>query len=402
MTGEGEGRMSINRFRTGIATALLGCGLVAAGLSPAEARELPKAENILRWTGDAQVDGFRNIDRIFPTRAVKRGRVVKPLPVASRPISPVYRLGDESGSVDNYMARERVAGLLVISHGKIVLERYGLDQKAGDRWISFSIAKSVTSMLLGAAIKDGKIKSVDDLVTTYIPELKGSAYDGVTLRQVLAMRSGVQWNEDYADPASDVGRLAASMAENRGDSLVAMMLRRPRAVPAGGRFLYSTGESNMVGLIVSRATGEPLADYLSRKIWRPYGMESDASWLTDGGIEIGGCCLNITLRDYGRLGQFAMDGGAVGRGSVLPAGWMAESTSSKSGPGETPYGYQWWIPWEGKFAALGIFGQSVFMDPARELVVVQLSAWPKASDEQLSARRIAFMEAVQHSLDSGK
>src|SRR3546814_8300736 len=114
------------------------------------------------------------------------------------------------------------------------------------------------------------------------------------------MRSGAQWNEDYTDASSDVGQLAASMAENKGASLIAMMATRPRAAEPGSRFLYSTGESNMVGIIVSRAVGEPLADYLSRKIWAPYGMESDASWLTDGGPEIGGCCLNVTLRDYGR------------------------------------------------------------------------------------------------------
>src|SRR3546814_3620528 len=132
------------------------------------------------------------------------------------------RISDWSSDVcssDLYVARERIAGLLVISHGKVVLEKYGLGQKPEDKWISFSVAKSVTSTLLGAAIRDGKIKSVDDLVTTYIPELKGGAYDGVTLRQVLAMRSGAQWNEDYTDASSDVGQLAASMAENKGASL---------------------------------------------------------------------------------------------------------------------------------------------------------------------------------------
>jgi CubicO group peptidase (beta-lactamase class C family) len=384
-------------FRKLKAIALLGCALALTHVTT-EARELPKAEGLLRWSGDDQVSGFRNIEAIFPTRTVKRGTMVKPLPLAPEQISPVYRLGDESGSVDDYMARDRVAGLLVISKGRIVLEKYGQGQKPADRWISFSIAKSVTSTLLGAAIKDGKIKSVDDHVTAYIPELKGSAYDGVTLRQVLAMRSGAQWNEDYVDPNSDVGRIAASMATNKGASLIGLMAGRARAAEPGTRFLYSTGESNMVGIIVSRAVGEPLADYLSRKIWAPYGMESDASWLTDGGTEIGGCCLNMTLRDYGRFGQFMLDGAVIGGESILPSGWIAEATASQSGPGETPYGYQWWIPRPGTYAALGIFGQAIYVNPARDLVIVQLSAWPAATGQQLSERRLAFVAAVEETL----
>ncbi|WP_447756103.1 serine hydrolase domain-containing protein [Sphingopyxis fribergensis] len=386
------------QVRTFKAIALLGCALALVAPMGASARELPKAEGLLRWSGDDQVAGFRNIDAIFPTRVVKRGKTVKLLPLAPEQISPVYRLGDESGSVDDYMARDRIAGLLVISKGRIVLEKYGQGQTPADRWISFSIAKSVTSTLLGAAISDGKIGSVDDLVTAYIPELKGSAYDGVTLRQVLAMRSGAQWNEDYVDPDSDVGRIAASMAANKGASLIGLMAGRARAAEPGSRFLYSTGESNMVGIIVSRAVGEPLADYLSRKIWAPYGMESDASWLTDGGTEIGGCCVNMTLRDYGRFGQFMLDGGVVGGESILPPGWISEATSSQSGPGETPYGYQWWIPRPGTYAALGIFGQAIYTNPAQGLIIVQLSAWPAATGQQLSERRLAFVAAVEESL----
>lgn len=378
--------------------AMLGLALAFAGPLGAKEAELPKAADLLRWQGDAQVTGFRNIDRIFPVRVVKRGATVRKLPRADRQIAPVLSYEGQSVPIDDYIARERVAGLLVISHGKIVLEKYGLGQKPGDKWISFSVAKSVTSTLLGAAIKDGKIKSVDDQVTAYLPELKGGAYDGVTLRQVLAMRSGAQWNEDYVDPNSDVAQLASSMAENKGASLVKMMAGRPRGAEPGTRFLYSTGESNMVGLIVSRAVGEPLSDYLSRKIWAPYGFESDASWLTDGGTEIGGCCLNITLRDYGRLGQFMLDGGKAGKTDLLPAGWIGEATRSSSNPEETPYGYQWWIPAPGTYAALGIFGQAIYTNPAQDLVIVQLSAWPAATGRQLSERRLAFVAAVEESL----
>lgn len=377
--------------------ALLG-GALSLAIPSASAKTLPRAEGLLSWRGAEQVEGFRHIDKIFPVRTVRHGPKVRPLPVAPEPIAPVYRLGAEQGGVEAYMAREHVAGLLVLHRGKIVLEKYGLGQTPSDPWISFSVAKSVTSTLLGAAIKDGKVKSVDDLVTDYIPELKGSAYEGVTLRQVLAMRSGTNWNEDYADPNSDVGRLATSMANNEGASLIGTMVKLSRAAAPGSRFLYSTGESNMIGLIVSRATGETLSDYLTRKIWQPYGMESDASWLTDGGIEVGGCCLNITLRDYARFGQFMLDGAVVDGASIVPDGWIAEATTSKSGPDETPYGYQWWIPSPGTYAALGIFGQAIYFNPAKDLVLVQLSAWPTATDKELSARRLAFAAAVEQSL----
>jgi len=206
-------------------------------------------------------------------------------------IQPTYTFGSEKGNVADYMTRNHVAGLLVIKDGKIVLEEYGLGQKPDDRWTSFSVGKSVTSTLVGAAIKDGYITSVDDLISKYIPELAGSAYGDVKISDVLKMRTGVAWNEDYEDPASDVGRLVSSMAHDEGASLVTLMRSLKKAAPAGSTWLYSTGESNMLGLLVMRATHKPLADYLSQKIWAPFGMEKDAVWMTDGGTEVGGCCI---------------------------------------------------------------------------------------------------------------
>ena len=366
----------------------------------AAAEKLQKREALLQWRGAAKVEGYRHIDRIFSTHIVRRGAKVRPLPVAAAAIRPAYRYGAESGSADDYMARNRTAGLLVIHKGRIVLEKYALGITPQDRWISFSIAKSLTSTLLGAAIADGKIAGIDAPVTRYIPELKGSAYDGVTIRQVLTMRSGVAWNEDYADPDSDVGRLAASMAHDSGTSLIATMQKLPRAAPPGTRWHYSTGESNMIGIIVTRAVGEPLADYLSRKIWRRYGMESDASWVTDGGVEIGGCCLNVTLRDYGRIGLFAMGGGMVEGKPILPRGWMAQATSAYTdhAEGDLGYGYQWWVPSPGTFAAIGIMGQYIYVDPRRETVIAEISAWPNAGDDEHHARQAAFRAAVIRAL----
>jgi CubicO group peptidase (beta-lactamase class C family) len=321
---------------------------------------------------------------------------VYPLPVSSKPLDFEYFDLHEAGTIDDYLERNHVAGLLVVSHGEIVLERYGLGQTAEDRWTSFSVAKSITSTLLGAAIRDGHISAVTDPITKYLPELKGSAYEGVTIADALEMRSGVRWNEDYANPDSDVGRLANAIAHDR-DTLVQSMAALPREAAPGSRFLYKTGESDLIGIIVARATGKPLAQYLSEKIWAPFGMERDAVWITTGGTEVGGCCISMTLRDYARFALFFLANGTVGTEQMLPPGWNREATKryTRSVFDGFGYGYQWWPHRDGSYYALGIFGQSIFIDPARQLIVVTLSAWPAAEWEEGSARRESFLIAVR-------
>ena len=185
-----------------------------------------------------------------------------------------------SFDLDAHMISQRVAGLIVIEDNKVRLERYGLGFDSGSRWTSFSVAKSFTSSLAGAALRDGAIKSLDDKVTAYIPGLKGSAYDEVTVRELLTMTSGVKWNEDYTDPNSDVALFGRQVPEPGLDVTVSYMKRLPRDVPAGSKWLYKTGETNLIGVLVSEATGKTLSDYLSEKIWKPYGMEKDAfGWL---------------------------------------------------------------------------------------------------------------------------
>ena len=202
-----------------------------------------------------------------------------------------------------------MAGVLVLHDGAVRLERYALTGGRQVRWHSFSIAKSITSTLVGAAMRDGSIKSLDDPVTRYITDLRGSAYDEVTVRQLLTMTSGVRWNEDYTDLKSDVARMYAEPPAPGLDMTVSYVRRLPREAPPGTKWVYKTSETNLVGVLVMAATGKPLADYLSEKIWRPYGMERDAEWMLDDiGHEQGGCCLAMTLRDLGRFGQFILDG----------------------------------------------------------------------------------------------
>jgi CubicO group peptidase (beta-lactamase class C family) len=301
------------------------------------------------------------------------------------------------------MAGQRSAALLVVHDGKLRLERYGLGFDGQGRWTSFSVAKSFTSTLVGAAVKDGFIKSLDDKVSLYIPDLKGSAYDDVSVRQLLTMTSGVKWNEDYADPQSDVARFNNHQPEEGVEALVSYMRKLPREAPAGSRWLYSTGETNLVGTLVQQATHKPLATYLSEKIWVPAGMEQQATWiLSKTGKEIGGCCVQATPRDYARMGLFILNGAQVNGQSIVPDGWWAEATTKRTEiglPGRG-YGYQWWTYDDGSYTARGIFGQGIFIDPQRKLVIVSNANWAGgARDPKATQARENFYREVQQAID---
>ncbi|MDB5423685.1 MAG: beta-lactamase [Phenylobacterium sp.] len=354
---------------------------------------------ILTWSPEQQASGYRTIEKIYRTHTVKRGKTVHPLPMAARQIAPTFTYKDRTWTTDEYMAAYRVSGVLVLKDGQIVLEKYGLGRKPADRWTSFSVAKSITSTLVGAAIQDGKIKSLNAPVTDYIRELKGSAYEGVTVRQMLMMSSGVKWNEDYTDPTSDVAQAGGTVTEPGVDPMVSYLRKLPRANPPGTKFNYNTGETDLVGVLVAKAVGKPLATYASEKIWKPYGMERDAVWMLDpGGQERGGCCISMTLRDYGRVGLFIAGGGKAGGRQIVPPDWTAEATRVQISYGAPPpsgYGYFWWIRPNGSYEAVGIFGQSITTFRDEGLVIVVNSAWPAATGRELSAARNAFFEGVR-------
>ena len=359
----------------------------------------PSGASILSWTPAQQLYGYRNMEKIDPARVIRRGAQVRPLPKAAAEIDPKWTWGGRDWDVASYMAAMRTSGVIVLKDGKIVLERYGLGRTPGERWTSFSVAKSVTSTLVGAAIQDGYIKSLDAPVTDYIRELKGSAYDGVTIRQLLTMTSGVKWNEDYSNPHSDVAQAGGAILEAGVNPIVSYMHRLPRADPPGAKWVYKTGETDLAGILVSNAVGKPLADYLSEKIWAPYGMERDAVWVEDvAGHERGGCCISMTLRDYVRFGQFMLEGGKAGGRQVVPTGWVADATSEhvKLPPeeGVRGYGYFWWLP-PGGYAAEGIFGQEVIVFPADHVVIAINSAWLHADDDADWAAQAAFAEALR-------
>ena len=370
----------------------------AATAATAQTPLKPDVPMILAWTPEQQARWYPAIEDVFRVATVKAGGKVRPLPWADKRIDDVgFEHDGRRFTTADYMAAYNVSGVLVLKDGKILMERYGMGRKPRDRWTSFSVAKSVTSTLVGAAIQDGKIRSLHEPVTTYLPELKGSAYDGVTVRQLLMMSSGVKWNEDYSDPNSDVARAGGPTGEP-GNPILNYMRKLPRAHPPGTRFNYNTGETDLVGLMLARAVGKPISQYASEKLWKPYGMERDAIWMTDAqGAERGGCCMSMTLRDYGRVGQFILDGGKAGRRQVLPPDFVREAITPqiREGAPEPGYGYFWWMRPQGGFEARGIYGQGILIVPEERLVVVVNSAWPRAVGRDLGAPRTAFYEAIR-------
>lgn len=359
----------------------------------------PTDRDVLFWKQSQRDAAFRALDRL-PFLAKHRVIPAGAAPSALPPGPPLTLPLD----VDAYMQGQRSAALLIMHKGQVRLERYGLDFAADGRWTSFSVAKSITSTLVGAAVKDGHIRSMDDKVSDYIEEMKGSAYDDVSIRQLLTMTSGIRWNEDYGDPNSDVARFNNHKPEPGVDALVSYLRQLPRAEPAGTRWLYSTGETNLVGVLVMRATGKTLSDYLSEKIWVPAGMEQKATWiLSKTGQEISGCCIQAATRDYARFGQFILEGARVGGQSIVPEGWLQQATTTRAEiglPGRG-YGYQWWTYDDGSFAARGIFGQGIFIDPQRQLVIASNANWAgTATDPEASDAREAFYRAVQQALDA--
>ena len=368
--------------------------LFAFAVGPSTAQEhdvaLPSGEtSSLFWTQEERIVGFRNFDTIYDTRPIDTGTEALALVDDPQDFTEVtYEVEGTSHTLEDYLETFFVAGILVAKGERILLERYRLGHSETSRWVSYSIAKSVTSLLIGAAISDGYIESLDEPVTDYLPRLKGGAYEGTTIRNLLHMASGVAWNESYTDPNSDVARAGGA----NGIALFDYLGNLSAATEPGIRFNYNTGETNLVGALLRAAIGNNASSYLAAKVWRPF-MEHPASWSISAGGELGGCCIHATLRDYARLGRFALRGGVLPDGTpTLPDGWILESTTgSKGNPG---YGYLWWLWDAGAYAAIGIFGQLIWIDPRQDVVIVTHSAAPAATSGVQSTHRGALIEAL--------
>jgi CubicO group peptidase (beta-lactamase class C family) len=377
------------------------------------------APNFWDTTPENQAPTFRNQDQVWPVRVIRRGDAVRPLPPHARSLEDLtFEVGGVRVDLSDHMVRRRTAGLLILKHGEIALERYGMGNGPGSRWVSMSTAKSITATLVGAALHDGAIGSLDEACEQYLPRLRGSAYEGVTIRNLLRMCSGVAWREhDDADGWSDASSLVKAMVSRQSGSVLDLLCELPRAQPQGLVFNYSTGESYLIATLVAAATGRHLADYCAETIWGPAGMEADGYWQLDseGGMELGGFGVSARLRDFGRFGQLMLEDGEAFNGRrVLPSGWrdlagQPDSAATAFGRlmsgSPLAYGYQWWVMpplpggvSNGVFSANGDYGQIIVVNPAEQVVVAIQSAWRRPDDSDAKLEIVAMIRAAVRAL----
>ena len=338
------------------------------------------------------VGSHSHLDQIFEGRVIRRAAAPSRLARVDSEPALRYEFGGETRTLDDYLARNPGTGLLVARGDTILIERYQYGRNDQHRFTSWSMAKTVTAMLVGIAIAEGHIRSVDDAAAAYVPALVGTEYGRTSLRHLLQMSSGVRFIEHYSG-TDDVSKLAADTFIQRGGGGVKAVTQfNGRMVPSGTRFSYASAETQVLGLVLRSAVGRPVADYMQEKIWAPIGAEADATWLIDrSGQEATFCCINAVLRDYARLGLLlAHDGNWRGR-QIIPAAWIEDATrvaldQAHLRPGIATgffgYGYQVWIfPGERRmFAFLGVRGQAIFVDPASRLVMVHTAVRKQAVD----------------------
>lgn len=366
--------------------------------------EVPKAIQLLRWRmNDADINSltFRSMDSLFTTRSVPRAGPVWHLEKSERPLDFTYTYQGQSYSPDQFLDRTYTDALLIMKDGRIVYENYRNNSDERTRFMGWSMTKSLVSILTGMALADGRIKSLDDPIDVYLPELEGGGYKGATIRQILQMRSGVEYEEryDFQNPG-----IAAS---NHIDALVKNVTRFAdpartieRAHQPGAHFQYKTLDTAVLGRLLERVTGNNISSYMSQRLWEPMGAERDGYFIMDGppgvGREFAGAGFSATLRDFARVGLMMMNGGRANQRQILPTEWVSLSTrSTETGkePASNGYGMQWWTFGDSAYSAVGLQGQFIYIDPRTRTVVVKLSHFPPA-DVTASLETSAFFDAV--------
>ena len=353
-----------------------------------------------------RVGSFSNLDKLLPHYTLTKSATPLPLPAAATPPKIDYRFEKQTWSLDDFLNRQRVTGFLLIKDGEVLAERYQYNRNADNRFISHSMAKSIVSLAIGMALTEKKIASLDDTVAKYVPKLAGNPYGETTIRNILRMASGVPFREVY-DGNDDLAKF--SRIRFTQDSITALREFTTREVEQGTRFHYASNQTVVLTLLLRAVTGTSLSEYLTARLWQPMGAEADATWVkTRDGTETGSGNFNAILRDYGRLGiLLAHDGAAAGGRQIVPKEYLLDATDWHRQPDAfTPrkatsyfgYGYQFWLfPGEKRrFALLGVYGQSIFVDPELRLVMVITAAAKNASvgKEPFGAERDALWRGV--------
>ncbi len=339
------------------------------------------------FQGVDMTDEFADMKSLFPHRVVHTANPTTLARAADEIALPEsYEIQGETRNLERFLEETDTSGLLVMRDGQIVHEEYALGSSRETRWISWSVAKSFVSAMVGIALDEGRFGSIQDPITTYVPELAGSAYDGVAIEDILEMSSGASWDEDYGDPSSDITRFGFAIVFGFSQDEFAASLSRDRAPGTYNR--YNSTDTQVLGMLLVRVTGRSLAAYTEEKLWQPMQMEHDAYWITDEpGMELAFGGLNATLRDYARFGEMVRNGGRWNGKQIVPEAWVRASTvpgKPHLQPGEQlgsesifGYGYQWWMPPsgdEGEYSAIGVYNQFIYVNPSQGVVIAKTSA----------------------------
>jgi CubicO group peptidase (beta-lactamase class C family) len=352
---------------------------------------------------------YSNYDKVVASNRVLRGSKILPLKRAPLEVPITYKHRDNPpADVNGFLARNRNTGLLIVREDTVLYERYQYDRKPEHRFTSMSMAKTVVAMLVGIALAEKKIHSIDDPAKKYLPKLEGHPYGETLLRDLLTMSSGMQFSEVYDgkdDAAELVRRTLGKLGPGGVDTIYPI---RKRDIPPATRFRYSSADTQVLALALRAAVGMPLADYLSQKIWQPMGAEADASWVVDaGGFEVGYMGINATLRDWGRLGMLLANDGALNGRQIVPAEWVKAMTIPEArhlvvgvATRNNGYGYQTWLidPSKRYFAMLGVRGQAVFVDPETRTVVVHTAVHASPRDLDSRSEQFSLFYGVLNSL----
>jgi CubicO group peptidase (beta-lactamase class C family) len=410
MPAFGGTMLRTSRRATLFTAALMSCAAFGQQQLPpplqgGPASDVPVAVQVLRWRMlDADVNAltFRSMDTLFTTRSVPRSGSVWSLPRNDQPLDFTYSWQGQTLQAQQFLERTYTNALLVMKDGRIVSETYRNNTDERTRFIGWSMTKSITSLLVGCALEDGSIESLDVPIVRYLPELRGGGYDGASIRDVMEMRSGVAYDEryDFDNPGVAASNHIAALVRNTARFTdVARTL--PRRSAPGEQFQYKTIDTSVLGWLVERVTQGSIAAYTARCLWEPLGAESDGYYIMDGppgiGREFSGAGFNATLRDFGRIGQMMLDGGVANGRRIVPADWVRQSVVSRH-PEDTRrggYGLQWWtMGGSDAYAAIGLQGQYVYVDPATRTVVVKLSYFPPGNNAAPEAETQAFMSAA--------
>jgi CubicO group peptidase (beta-lactamase class C family) len=361
----------------------------------------PTVQQLRRAMLDAEVNSltFHNMDQLFTTRVVGRSGPVWQLPRADRALDFTYSWRGQAYTPEQFLERTYTNALLVMKNGRIVYENYRNNTSESTRFMAFSMTKSMTSILIGIALEEQRIKSIDDPVTKYVPELASGGYSGVTIRQILQMRSGVDYEEryDFANPGAAARNHEQSLVRNTTRFADAARTVK-RKNPPGSVWEYKTLDTAVLGWLLERVSGgSTVAAYTSQRLWEPLGVEADGFYIMDGppgvGREFSGAGFNATLRDFARIGQMVLNGGEANGHRIVSKQWLTEATRPIGGPGPG-YGYQWWMGLRpGSFEASGLQGQYIYIDPTSQTVVVKLSYFPPG-DMAPHEETEAFLAAV--------